>query len=87
MLLLLLCLLLYDDIASAQVHTCSSSQNECLTPTGLIWILSAGQKLLDCLAETWDFFFCDVLSTLQAVFYPVQVCLTWLVQKYTPEHN
>ncbi|XP_056604939.1 proline-rich protein 5 isoform X2 [Triplophysa dalaica] len=31
-----------------------------------------GQKLLDCLAETWDFFFCDVLSTLQAVFYPVQ---------------
>ncbi|XP_048012151.1 proline-rich protein 5 isoform X2 [Megalobrama amblycephala] len=31
-----------------------------------------GQKLLDSLAETWDFFFCDVLSTLQAIFYPVQ---------------
>ena len=32
-----------------------------------------GQKLLDSLAETWDFFFSDVLPTLQAVFYPVQV--------------
>ncbi|KAM9468168.1 proline-rich protein 5 isoform 2-T2 [Clarias gariepinus] len=31
-----------------------------------------GQKLLDALAETWDFFFCNVLSTLQAIFYPVQ---------------
>ncbi|XP_043086709.1 proline-rich protein 5 isoform X2 [Puntigrus tetrazona] len=31
-----------------------------------------GQKLLDSVAETWDFFFCDVLSTLQAIFYPVQ---------------
>ncbi|XP_036066160.1 proline-rich protein 5 isoform X3 [Oryzias melastigma] len=31
-----------------------------------------GQKLLDSLAETWDFFFCDVLSMLQAIFYPVQ---------------
>ncbi|XP_037016239.1 proline-rich protein 5 isoform X3 [Artibeus jamaicensis] len=31
-----------------------------------------GQKLLDSLAETWDFFFGDVLPTLQAVFYPVQ---------------
>ncbi|XP_056095901.1 proline-rich protein 5 isoform X1 [Rhinichthys klamathensis goyatoka] len=31
-----------------------------------------GQKLLDSLAETWDFFFCDVLSTLQAIFHPVQ---------------
>ncbi|XP_024593340.1 proline-rich protein 5 isoform X4 [Neophocaena asiaeorientalis asiaeorientalis] len=31
-----------------------------------------GQKLLDSLAETWDFFFSDVLPTLQAVFYPVQ---------------
>ncbi|XP_067284129.1 proline-rich protein 5 isoform X2 [Pseudorasbora parva] len=31
-----------------------------------------GQKLLDSLAETWDFFFCDVLSTLLAIFYPVQ---------------
>ncbi|CAL8276288.1 unnamed protein product [Boreogadus saida] len=34
-----------------------------------------GQKLLDSLAETWDFFFCDVLSMLQAIFYPVQVCM------------
>lgn len=34
----------------------------------------AGQKLLDSLAETWDFFFCDVLSMLQAIFHPVQVC-------------
>ncbi|KAF7670033.1 hypothetical protein LDENG_00074200 [Lucifuga dentata] len=31
-----------------------------------------GQKLLDSLANTWDFFFCDVLSMLQAIFYPVQ---------------
>lgn len=31
-----------------------------------------GQKLLDSLAETWDFFFGDVLSMLQAIFYPVQ---------------
>ncbi|XP_034382713.1 proline-rich protein 5-like isoform X2 [Cyclopterus lumpus] len=31
-----------------------------------------GQKLLDTLADTWDFFFCDVLSMLQAIFYPVQ---------------
>lgn len=31
-----------------------------------------GQKLLDSLAETWDFFFRDVLSMLQAIFYPVQ---------------
>ncbi|KAI3366762.1 hypothetical protein L3Q82_009425 [Scortum barcoo] len=31
-----------------------------------------GQKLLDSLADTWDFFFCDVLSMLQAIFYPVQ---------------
>ncbi|XP_051974036.1 proline-rich protein 5-like isoform X2 [Xyrauchen texanus] len=31
-----------------------------------------GQKLLDSLSETWDYFFCDVLSTLQALFYPVQ---------------
>ncbi|KAM4615260.1 proline-rich protein 5-like [Polymixia lowei] len=31
-----------------------------------------GQKLLDSLAETWDFFFCDVLSMLLAIFYPVQ---------------
>ncbi|XP_053109047.1 proline-rich protein 5 isoform X1 [Hemicordylus capensis] len=32
----------------------------------------AGQKLLDTLAETWDFFFSDVLPMLQAIFYPVQ---------------
>uniref|UniRef100_A0A8C6UVJ8 Proline-rich protein 5 n=1 Tax=Neogobius melanostomus TaxID=47308 RepID=A0A8C6UVJ8_9GOBI len=31
-----------------------------------------GQKLLDSLADTWDFFFCDVLSMLQAIFHPVQ---------------
>lgn len=31
-----------------------------------------GQRLLDSLAETWDFFFSDVLPTLQAVFYPIQ---------------
>ncbi|XP_077066988.1 proline-rich protein 5a [Siphateles boraxobius] len=31
-----------------------------------------GQKLLDSLAETWDFFFCDVLNMLQAIFHPVQ---------------
>ncbi|XP_059403785.1 proline-rich protein 5-like isoform X2 [Carassius carassius] len=31
-----------------------------------------GQKLLDSLAETWDYFFCNVLSMLQAIFYPVQ---------------
>lgn len=35
--------------------------------------IHAGQKLLDSLAETWDFFFCDVLSMLQAIFHPVQV--------------
>uniref|UniRef100_A0A8C0ZYD0 Proline-rich protein 5 n=1 Tax=Castor canadensis TaxID=51338 RepID=A0A8C0ZYD0_CASCN len=34
-----------------------------------------GQKLLDSLAETWDFFFSDVLPTLQAIFYPVQLAL------------
>ncbi|XP_078529975.1 proline-rich protein 5 isoform X1 [Lissotriton helveticus] len=31
-----------------------------------------GQKLLDTLAETWDFFFTYVLPMLQAIFYPVQ---------------
>ncbi|XP_077400502.1 proline-rich protein 5-like [Vanacampus margaritifer] len=31
-----------------------------------------GQKLLDSLADTWDFFFGDVLSMLQAIFCPVQ---------------
>lgn len=36
-------------------------------------MIDAGQKLLDSLAETWDFFFCDVLSMLQAIFHPVQV--------------
>lgn len=36
-------------------------------------MLPIGQKLLDSLADTWDFFFCDVLSMLQAIFYPVQV--------------
>ncbi|XP_060759550.1 proline-rich protein 5-like isoform X2 [Neoarius graeffei] len=34
--------------------------------------LYEGQKLLDALAETWDFFFCNILSMLQAIFYPVQ---------------
>uniref|UniRef100_A0A803KB83 Proline rich 5 n=1 Tax=Xenopus tropicalis TaxID=8364 RepID=A0A803KB83_XENTR len=29
-------------------------------------------KLLDSLAETWDFFFSDILPMLQAIFYPVQ---------------
>ncbi|XP_069759528.1 proline-rich protein 5-like isoform X2 [Narcine bancroftii] len=31
-----------------------------------------GQKLLDTVAEVWDFFFCDILPMLQAIFYPVQ---------------
>uniref|UniRef100_UPI00398E96D2 proline-rich protein 5-like isoform X1 n=2 Tax=Pristiophorus japonicus TaxID=55135 RepID=UPI00398E96D2 len=31
-----------------------------------------GQKLLDTVAEIWDFFFCDILPMLQAIFYPVQ---------------
>ena len=35
--------------------------------------MPAGQRLLDSLAETLDFFFSDVLPTMQAVFYPVQV--------------
>ncbi|KAF3814316.1 hypothetical protein GH733_017474 [Mirounga leonina] len=35
-------------------------------------LCGSGQKLLDSLAETWDFFFSDVLPTLQAIFYPVQ---------------
>lgn len=39
----------------------------------LCYATDAGQKLLDSLAETWDFFFCDVLSMLQAIFHPVQV--------------
>ncbi|KAI2598187.1 proline rich 5, partial [Homo sapiens] len=34
--------------------------------------MPTGQKLLDSLAETWDFFFSDVLPMLQAIFYPVQ---------------
>lgn len=40
--------------------------------------MPTGQKLLDSLAETWDFFFSDVLPTLQAIFYPVQVGVFWL---------
>lgn len=40
--------------------------------------MPTGQKLLDSLAETWDFFFSDVLPTLQAIFYPVQVGVSWL---------
>lgn len=43
-----------------------------------------GQKLLDSLADTWDFFFCDVLSMLQAIFYPVQVHTH--KQPYTHSH-
>ncbi|KAF7237678.1 Proline-rich protein 5 [Varanus komodoensis] len=35
-------------------------------------IMASSQKLLDTLAETWDFFFSDVLPMLQAIFYPVQ---------------
>ncbi|XP_038636111.1 proline-rich protein 5-like isoform X1 [Scyliorhinus canicula] len=31
-----------------------------------------GQKLLDTVAEIWDFFFCDILPMLQAIFHPVQ---------------
>ncbi|XP_007892847.1 proline-rich protein 5 isoform X1 [Callorhinchus milii] len=31
-----------------------------------------GQKLLDTLAEIWDFFFCNILPMLQAIFCPVQ---------------
>ncbi|XP_072408463.1 proline-rich protein 5-like isoform X2 [Chiloscyllium punctatum] len=31
-----------------------------------------GQKLLDTVAEIWDFFFCDILPMLQAIFFPVQ---------------
>ncbi|XP_048404513.2 proline-rich protein 5 isoform X1 [Stegostoma tigrinum] len=31
-----------------------------------------GQKLLDTVAEIWDFFFCDILPMLQAIFCPVQ---------------
>ncbi|CAN0427095.1 proline-rich protein 5-like isoform X1 [Lampetra fluviatilis] len=31
-----------------------------------------GQKLLDTLAEVWEYFFGEILPTLQAVFYPVQ---------------
>jgi len=38
-----------------------------------LFCVFAGQKLLDTLAETWDFFFSDVLPMLQAIFYPVQV--------------
>lgn len=48
----------------------------CLIPPCWLW---TGQKLLDSLAETWDFFFCDVLSMLQAIFYPVQVHVFFFV--------
>lgn len=37
------------------------------------FVIHTGQKLLDSLAETWDFFFCNVLSMLQAIFHPIQV--------------
>ncbi|XP_036961778.1 proline-rich protein 5a isoform X2 [Acanthopagrus latus] len=52
------------------------SQNQLLTK-GMVILRDKirfyeGQKLLDSLAETWDFFFCDVLSMLQAIFHPVQ---------------
>lgn len=50
--------MLYDEIA----------QNSLINQNSF-----TGQKLLDSLAETWDFFFCDVLSMLQAIFHPVQV--------------
>ncbi|MEE6477580.1 hypothetical protein FKM82_011558 [Ascaphus truei] len=43
-----------------------------------------GQKLLDSLAETWDFFFSDVLPMLQAIFYPVQVKAAVVIQHSTP---
>ncbi|XP_051544446.1 proline-rich protein 5-like isoform X2 [Myxocyprinus asiaticus] len=51
-------------------------QNQLLTK-GMVILrdkicIHEGQKLLDSLSETWDYFFCDVLSTLQAIFYPVQ---------------
>ncbi|KAM8834260.1 LOW QUALITY PROTEIN: proline-rich protein 5-like [Synchiropus picturatus] len=51
-------------------------QNQLLTK-GMVILrdkirLYEGQKLLDSCAETWTFFFGDVLSALQAVFYPVQ---------------
>lgn len=45
--------------------------------------MPTGQKLLDSLAETWDFFFSDVLPTLQAIFYPVQVN-EWSLQPWDP---
>lgn len=50
-----------------------------LAPLGVMVTVPVptGQKLLDSLAETWDFFFSDVLPTLQAVFYPVQVSGSW----------
>ncbi|XP_053701010.1 proline-rich protein 5-like isoform X2 [Synchiropus splendidus] len=51
-------------------------QNQLLTK-GMVILrdkirLYEGQKLLDSCAETWTFFFGEVLSTLQAIFYPVQ---------------
>ncbi|XP_035679581.1 proline-rich protein 5-like isoform X1 [Branchiostoma floridae] len=31
-----------------------------------------GQQLLECLSDIWDYFFCEVLPMLQAIFCPVQ---------------
>ncbi|XP_029010768.1 proline-rich protein 5-like isoform X2 [Betta splendens] len=58
------------------IITVFSLQNQLLTK-GMVILRDKirfyeGQKLLDSLAETWDFFFCDVLSMLQAIFHPVQ---------------
>ena len=50
-----------------------SFHQSCGAACGLFPWRSVGQKLLDSLAETWDFFFGDVLSMLQAIFHPVQV--------------
>lgn len=49
--------------------------------------MPTGQKLLDSLAETWDFFFSDVLPTLQAIFYPVQVRGPQLRDTRDPGHG
>lgn len=71
----------YQTLLSDQI-TRSKMVSSCEYCVGLMQCLSlqttavnsfTGQKLLDSLAETWDFFFCDVLSMLQAIFHPVQV--------------
>lgn len=49
------------------------------TLTKQFFFLFIGQKLLDTLAETWDFFFSDVLPMLQAIFYPVQVIYYFVI--------